>query len=146
MRNEVHKTYMAELEIEVLREKNKELKKEIDRLKDLLDKHLNIKTTRMSKEEQKEYAIEIAEKVCNYYQIKYGQRMAKYRGGEVALARQMTMYLTKEKTNLNGEEIAKIFNRDRTTVLHSISKIKGQLSNKFDDSIKKDVFNLNVLI
>lgn len=146
MRNEVHKTYMAELEIEVLREKNKELKKEINRLKDLLDQHLNIKTTRMSKEEQKEYAIEIAEKVCNYYQIKYGQMMSKYRGEEVTLARQMTMYLTKEKTNLNGEEIAKIFNRDRTTVLHSISKIKGQLSNKFDDTIKKDVFNLNVLI
>lgn len=146
MRNEVHKTYMAELEIEVLRDKNKELKKEINRLKDLLDQHLNIKTTRMSKEEQKEYAIEIAEKVCNYYQIKYGQLMSKYRGEEVTLARQMTMYLTKEKTNLNGEEIAQIFNRDRTTVLHSISKIKGQLSNKFDDTIKKDVFNLNVLI
>jgi chromosomal replication initiation ATPase DnaA len=143
---EVHKTYMAELEIEVLRDKNKELKKEINRLKDLLDQHLNIKTTRMSKEEQKEYAIEIAEKVCNYYQIKYGQMMSKYRGEEVTLARQMTMYLTKEKTNLNGEEIAKIFNRDRTTVLHSIQKIKGQLSNKFDDTIKKDVFNLNVLI
>lgn len=143
---EVHKTYMAELEIEVLQDKNKELKKEINRLKDLLDQHLNIKTTRMSKEEQKEYAIEIAEKVCNYYQIKYGQMMSKYRGEEVTLARQMTMYLTKEKTNLNGEEIAKIFNRDRTTVLHSISKIKGQLSNKFDDTIKKDVFNLNVLI
>lgn len=137
---------MAELEIEVLREKNKELKKEINRLKDLLDQHLNIKTTRMSKEEQKEYAVEIAEKVCNYYQIKYGQLMSKYRGEEVTLARQMTMYLTKEKTELNGEEIAQIFNRDRTTVLHSIQKIRGQLSNKFDDTIKKDVFNLNVLI
>ncbi len=137
---------MAELEIEVLREKNKKLKQEINQLKDLLDKHLNIKTIRMDKEQQKEYAIQIAEKVCNYYQIKYGQMMSKYRGEEVTLARQMTMYLTKEKTELNGEEIAKIFNRDRTTVLHSISKIKGQLSNKFDDSIKKDVFNLNVLI
>ncbi len=137
---------MAELEIEVLRDKNKEQKKEINRLKDLLDKHLNIKTTRMDKEQQKEYAVEIAEKVCNYYQIKYGQMMSKYRGEEVTLARQMTMYLTKEKTELNGEEIAKIFNRDRTTVLHSISKIRGQLSNKFDDTIKKDVFNLNVLV
>jgi chromosomal replication initiation ATPase DnaA len=146
MKNEVHKTYMAELEIEVLREKNKELKKEINRLKDLLDQHLNIKTTRMDKEQQKEYAIEIAEKVCNYYQIKYGQMMSKYRGEEVTLARQMTMYLTKEKTELNGEEIAQIFNRDRTTVLHSIQKIRGQLSNKFDDTIKKDVFNLNVLV
>jgi chromosomal replication initiation ATPase DnaA len=143
---EVHKTYMAELEIEVLRDKNKELKKEINRLKDLLDQHLNIKTIRMDKEQQKEYAIQIAEKVCNYYQIKYGQLMSKYRGEEVTLARQMTMYLTKEKTALNGEEIAQLFNRDRTTVLHSISKIKGQLSNKFDDTIKNDVFNLNVLV
>jgi chromosomal replication initiator protein len=143
---EVHKTYMAELEIEVLRDKNKELKKEINQLKDLLDKHLNIKTIRMDKEQQKEYAVNIAEKVCNYYQIKYGQMMSKYRGEEVTLARQMTMYLTKEKTALSGEEIAKLFNRDRTTVLHSISKIKGQLSNKFDDTIKNDIFNLNVLV
>jgi chromosomal replication initiation ATPase DnaA len=137
---------MAELEIEVLRDKNKELKKEIERLKDQLDQHLNIKTIRMDKEQQKEYAIQIAEKVCNYYQIKYGQMMSKYRGEEVTLARQMTMYLTKEKTALNGEEIAQLFNRDRTTVLHSISKIKGQLSNKFDDTIKNDIFNLNVLV
>lgn len=143
---EVHKTYMAELEIEVLRDKNKELKKEIERLKDQLDQHLNIKTIRMDKEQQKEYAVQIAEKVCNYYQIKYGQLMSKYRGEEVTLARQMTMYLTKEKTALNGEEIAQLFNRDRTTVLHSISKIKGQLSNKFDDTIKNDIFNLNVLV
>jgi len=146
MSYEIQKSYMAELEIEVLREKNKKLKQEINQLKDLLDKHLNIKTIRMDKEQQKEYAIQIAEKVCNYYQIKYGQMMSKYRGEEVTLARQMTMYLTKEKTELNGEEIGKIFNRDRTTVLHSISKIKGQLSNKFDDTIKKDIFNLNVLL
>jgi chromosomal replication initiation ATPase DnaA len=137
---------MAELEIEVLRDKNKKLKQEINQLKDLLDKHLNIKTIRMDKEQQKEYAVQIAEKVCNYYQIKYGQLMSKYRGEEVTLARQMTMYLTKEKTALNGEEIAQLFNRDRTTVLHSISKIRGQLTNKFDDTIKNDIFNLNVLI
>jgi chromosomal replication initiation ATPase DnaA len=143
---EVHKTYMAELEIEILREKNKKLKQEINQLKDLLDKHLNIKTIRMDKEQQKEYAIQMAEKICNYYQIKYGQMMSKYRGEEVTLARQMTMYFTKEKTELNGEEIGKIFNRDRTTVLYSIQKIREQLSNKFDDTIKKDIFNLNVLI
>jgi chromosomal replication initiation ATPase DnaA len=143
---EVHKTYMAELEIEVLRDKNKELKKEINRLKDLLDQQSNIKTTRMDKEQQKEYAVEMAEKICSYYQIKYGQMMSKYRGEEVTLARQMTMYFTKQKTELNGEEIAQLFKRDRTTVLHSIQKIRGQLTNKFDDTIKNDIFNLNVLL
>jgi chromosomal replication initiation ATPase DnaA len=137
---------MAELEIEVLRDKNKELKKEINRLKDLLDQQTNIKTTRMDKEQQKEYAVEMAEKICSYYQIKYGQMMSKYRGEEVTLARQMTMYFTKQKTELNGEEIAQLFKRDRTTVLHSISKIRGQLTNKFDDTIKNDIFNLNVLL
>lgn len=143
---EVHKSYMAELEIEVLRDKNKALKKEIEHLKDLLDKQLNIKTIRMDKEQQKEYAVQIAEKVCDYYQINYGQLMSKYRGEEVTLARQMTMFMTKEKTELNGEEIGQIFNRDRTTVLHSIQKIRGQLTNKFDDTIKTDVFNLNVIL
>lgn len=143
---QVHREYMAELEIEVLRDKNKELKKEIERLKDLLDKHTNIKTIRMDKEQQKEYTITMAEKICNYYQIPYGQLMSKYRGEEVALARQMAMYFAKERTELNSEEIAQLFKRDRTTVLHSIQKIRGQLTNKFDDSIKKDVFNLNVVL
>lgn len=143
---QVHREYMAELEIEVLRDKNKELKKEIERLKDLLDKHTNIKTIRMDKEQQKEYTITMAEKICNYYQIPYGQLMSKYRGEEVALARQMSMYFAKERTELNSEEIAQLFKRDRTTVLHSIQKIRGQLTNKFDDSIKKDVFNLNVVL
>ena len=137
---------MAELEIEVLREKNKELKKELNRLKDILDKQLNIKTTRMDKEQQKEYAIEMAEKICGYYQVSYGQLMSKYRGEEVALARQMAMYFTKDRTELNGGEIAELFNRDRTTVLHSVQKIRGQLTNKFDDTIKNDVFNLNVIL
>jgi len=146
MKYEIQKSYMAELENETLREKNKELKKEINRLKDLLDQKLNIKTTRMDKEQQKAYVIEMAEKICNYYQIKYGQMMSKYRGEEVALARQMSMYFAKDRTELNGEEIAKIFNRDRTTALHSIQKIRGQLTNKLDDTIKNDVFNLNVIL
>jgi chromosomal replication initiator protein len=72
--------------------------------------------------------------------------MSKYRGEEVALARQMSMYFAKDKTELNSDEIGKIFKRDRTTVLHSIQKIRGQLSNKFDDTIKNDVFNLNVVL
>ena len=143
---EVHKTYMAELEIEVLRDKNTQLKKELNRLKDLLEEKLNIKTIRMDKEQQKDYAITMAEKVCDYYQVTYGQLMSKYRGEEVTLARQMAMYFTKDRTELNGEEIGNIFNRDRTTVLHSIQKIREQLTNKFDDTIKNDVFNLNVIL
>lgn len=143
---QVHKEYMAELEIEVLRDKNKELKKEIEKLKDLLDKTLNIKTIRMDKEQQKEYTITMAKKVCDYYQIPYGQLMSKYRGEEVTLARQMSMYFARERTELNSEEIAQLFKRDRTTVLHSIQKIRGQLTNKFDDTIKNDVFNLNVVL
>ena len=137
---------MAELENESLREKNKELKKEINRLKDLLDQKLNIKTTRMDKEQQKDYIIEMAEKICSYYKISYGQLMSKYRGEEVTLARQMSMYFAKDRTELNSDEIGKIFNRDRTTVLHSIQKIRGQLTNKLDDTIKNDVFNLNVVL
>ncbi len=42
-----------QIEIEVLREKNKELKKEINRLKDLLDQHLNIKTKEWTKNNKK---------------------------------------------------------------------------------------------
>ena len=127
-------------------DKNTQQNKQLNSHKDLLEEKLNIKTIRMDKEQQKDYAITMAEKVCDYYQVTYGQLMSKYRGEEVTLARQMAMYFTKDRTELNGEEIGNIFNRDRTTVLHSIQKIREQLTNKFDDTIKNDVFNLNVIL
>jgi len=97
-------------------------------------------------EEMKLEATRIAEVVCKYYNVKFGQLMSNYRGNEVVEARQMAMYLVKEKTDLKPEQIAVIFKRDRTTFLYSYAKIDALLRSKVRDDIKIDLYNLYIII
>jgi chromosomal replication initiator protein len=46
---------------------------------------------------------------------------------QVARARQLAMYLTRELTSLSLAQIARAFNRDHTTVLHAIRAVSGRL-------------------
>lgn len=91
-------------------------------------------------------SVRIAEAVCKYYGVKYGQLMSKYRGNEVIQARQMAMYIVKRRTDLGAEEIASIFQRDRTSFLYSYAKIDNLLRSKVRDDIKEDFNNLNIII
>lgn len=95
-------------------------------------------------QEKKETAVNICEVVCAYYGVKYGQLMSKYRGETVTQARQMAMYIIREKTQLGPEAIAKIFDRDRTTYLYSFNKIGELVRSKYRDDIKQDYFNINI--
>lgn len=112
-------------------------------------KNLNkesIKSKPQIQEEMKLEAVRIAEAVCKYYGVKYGQLMSKYRGNEVIQARQMAMYIVKRRTDLGAEEIASIFQRDRTSFLYSYAKIDTLLRSKVRDDIKEDFNNLNIII
>ena len=91
-------------------------------------------------------AIRIAELVCKYYGVKFGQLMSKYRGNNVIQARQMAMYIVKRRTDLGAEAIASIFQRDRTSFLYSYGKIDVLLRSKVRDDIKDDFNNLNIII
>jgi len=95
-------------------------------------------------QEKKDLAVNICEVVCAYYGVKYGQLMSKYRGELVTQARQMAMYIIREKTQLGPEAIAKIFDRDRTTYLYSFNKIGELVRSKYRDDIKQDYFNINI--
>lgn len=97
-------------------------------------------------EELKLEAIRIAELVCKYYGVKYGQLMSNYRGGTIIQARQMAMYIVKRRTDLGAEQIASIFQRDRTSFLYSYGKIDVLLRSKVRDDIKDDFNNLNIII
>ena len=121
-------------ELPNLETKSKNLKKE------------SIKSKPQIAEELKEEAVRIAEAVCKYYGVKYGQLMSKYRGNEVIQARQMAMYIVKRRTDLGAEEIASIFQRDRTSFLYSYAKIDTLLRSKVRDDIKEDFNNLNIII
>ena len=97
-------------------------------------------------EEMKLEAIRIAELVCKYYGVKYGQLMSNYRGNNVIQARQMSMYIVKRRTDLGAEAIASIFQRDRTSFLYSYGKIDVLLRSRVRDDIKEDFNNLNIII
>jgi len=67
--------------------------------------------------------------VADYYKLPIEALDSKSRKQEIALARQMAMYLTKEFTQLSLKSIGKEFgNRDHSTVIHSCKSIVNLIS------------------
>ena len=65
----------------------------------------------------------IIEKVCVYFNLKREELMSNTKKKNIAIPRQIAMYLCKELTNLNFVEMTSYFNRDRTTIMHNVEKI-----------------------
>jgi chromosomal replication initiator protein len=67
---------------------------------------------------------EIQKVVADYYKIKVADMYSKRRPANIALPRQIAMYLAKELTQRSLPEIGESFGgRDHTTVLHAVRKI-----------------------
>ncbi|HXF47462.1 MAG TPA: chromosomal replication initiator protein DnaA [Burkholderiaceae bacterium] len=72
----------------------------------------------------------IQKTVAEYYKIKVADMFSKRRPSNIAVPRQVAMYLAKEMTQKSLPEIGELFGgRDHTTVLHAVRKI-GQLRQK----------------
>jgi chromosomal replication initiator protein len=69
--------------------------------------------------------VELIQKtVADYYKIKVADMYSKRRPNNIALPRQIAMYLAKEVTQKSLPEIGELFGgRDHTTVLHAVRKI-----------------------
>jgi chromosomal replication initiator protein len=69
--------------------------------------------------------VELIQKtVADYYKIKVSDMYSKRRPSNIALPRQIAMYLAKEMTQKSLPEIGELFGgRDHTTVLHAVRKI-----------------------
>lgn len=74
---------------------------------------------------RRQISIEFIQKtVSDYFKIKVGDMYSKRRPANIALPRQVAMYLTKELTQKSLPEIGEAFGgRDHTTVLHAVRKI-----------------------
>lgn len=84
---------------------------------------------------------EIQRFVSNHYKIPEDQIRAKNRKKEVALARQIAMYLSKQMTNHSLKTIGLHFGgRDHSTVVHAINTIDDFRKN--DKKIKDDLVTL----
>lgn len=80
--------------------------------------------------------------VASYYDIKVSDLDSKRRTAEIALARQVAMYLCRESTDFSFSKIGEIFGgRDHSTVMSNCNKIQT-LYNE-DELIKYDIDEIN---
>lgn len=80
--------------------------------------------------------------VASYYDIKVSDLDSKRRTAEIALARQVAMYLCRESTDFSFSKIGEIFGgRDHSTVMSNCNKI--QTLYQEDEIIKYDIDEIN---
>ena len=70
---------------------------------------------------------EIADAVCETYNISIDSLMERNRQKEVAKARQICMYLAKKMTKLSNMEIGQFYNRTHATVIHAVDSLDDEL-------------------
>jgi chromosomal replication initiator protein len=78
--------------------------------------------------------------VAEYYNMTESQLKSKVRTSQIALARQIAMYLSRNILNTPYQEIGRQFGKDHTTVLANVSKISQNLST--DANLKKVIDEL----
>lgn len=69
----------------------------------------------------------VVDEVSRTYGISSEDIFSKKRSKNIAYARQVCMYITREVTGLVYEDIAEKFNRDHTTVMHNINVVNEEM-------------------
>ena len=77
----------------------------------------------------------IVDEVSRTYNVTSDDIYSRKKSADIAHARQIAMYIVSKVINLSSTEIGKSFNKDHTTVLYTIEKIKKEL--KTNDSERK---------
>ena len=74
---------------------------------------------------------DIITQVAQYFQLTFDDLVGPWRAKNVALARQIAMYMTREMTSLSLVDIGEIFGgRDHSTVMHACKKIQSGMAQK----------------
>jgi chromosomal replication initiator protein len=101
---------------------------------------------RMSKSEKEQLASDILNTVSNYYGVTINELKGKCRKRRIVKPRQVIMFLLRTKARMVLSDIGDVLNRDHTTVIHSITCIQNDITHPYDDSLEKDLININILI
>ena len=110
----------------------------VDSARDVLSDLLRTSTRKVTIEE-------IQKKVASHYSIKLSDMFSTKRSRQIALPRQVAMYLSKQMTTLSLPEIGKNFGgKDHTTVLHAVRKITEAM--KDDSSLAEDLHLLTKIL
>jgi chromosomal replication initiator protein len=83
---------------------------------------------------------EIVEEVARYFNLDAGLLRGRGRSKDVALSRQIAMYLAREETTASLPQIGEAFNRDHTTILYGYEKISHRIEE--DDSLRRDILTI----
>jgi chromosomal replication initiator protein len=67
--------------------------------------------------------------VCKYYGIDEKQLKSQLRSRNVALPRQIAMYMIRHLTKMSFPNLGKYFDKDQATVQHGVRKIEMELRN-----------------
>lgn len=94
-------------------------------LKDDLQK---IKQLKARKQKLQSDLAHLQKTVATNFKLTPSRLTEKTRTKEIALARQIAMFLARNPLNYQFHEIAQSFQRDRTTVIYAYYKLKEQLS------------------
>ena len=79
----------------------------------------------------------IIQKVSVYYNISENDITGKIKTKEIAVPRQVAMYLCRKLLGMNDTIISKEFSKDRTTVKHNIEKIESEINT--NETLNSDV-------
>ena len=83
--------------------------------------------------------------VSEHFGIKVEDIISKKRNAEIALPRQIAMYLCREMTDISLNEIGSfVGNRDHTTVMHGSSKIAEDIKKNTDLAAKVDIIRKKI--
>ncbi len=87
----------------------------------------------------------IISQVCKFYSIDETVLRGTLKNKGTAEARQVAIYLIRKLTNLSTPEIGKEFNKDHSTILHSINKVEKTL-NSGDEVLKNNIRDITANI
>lgn len=77
----------------------------------------------------------IVRNVCKYYGVDEDILKGPQRSRNISEPRQVAMYLMRQMINMSQDEIAKVFSRERTTVVHALKQVEKTIQikgNKLD--------------
>ena len=100
----------------------------------------------MTKSEKEQLSNDIIDTVSKYYGISIKDLKGKCRKRKIVKPRQVIMFLLRTKARMMLSDIGEVMNRDHTTVIHSINCVHNELTHPYDDSLEKDLININILI
>jgi len=80
--------------------------------------------------------------VSKYFDVPVAKIMSKSRYSKLVMARQVAQYLMRNQLHMNYSELGRVFERDHTSIIHSVKYINEQMTLKNPDEIVNHLDNI----